>query len=59
MKKITFVLASALLCGAGAMAQEQPDSVRVEQLQEVVVSAVRASKEAPFSVSNIDRASLK
>ena len=59
MNKITFVLASVLLCGAGAMAQEQPDSVRVEQLQEVVVSAVRASKEAPFSVSNIDRKSLK
>ena len=59
MKKITIVLASALMCGAGALAQEQPDSVRVEQLQEVVVSAVRASKEAPFSVSNIDRASLK
>ena len=59
MNKSTFVLASVLLCGAGAMAQEQPDSVRVEQLQEVVVSAVRASKEAPFSVSNIDRKSLK
>ena len=59
MKKITFVLASALLCGIGALAQEQPDSLKVEQLQEVVVSAVRASKEAPFSVSNIDRKSLK
>ena len=59
MNKITFVIASALLCGVVAFAQEQPDSVRVEQLQEVVVSAVRASKEAPFSVSNIDRKSLK
>lgn len=59
MKKITIVIASALLCGAGAMAQDQPDSLKVEQLQQAVVSAVRASKEAPFSVSNIDRTSLR
>ena len=59
MNRITLVIASALLCGITAVAQEQPDSIRVEQLQEVVVSAVRASKEAPFSVSNIDRKSLK
>ena len=59
MKKITVVIATALLCGAGAMAQDQPDSLKVEQLQQAVVSAVRASKEAPFSVSNIDRTSLR
>ncbi|MBP5537477.1 MAG: TonB-dependent receptor plug domain-containing protein [Bacteroidales bacterium] len=59
MKKITIVIATALLCGAGAMAQDQPDSLKVEQLQQAVVSAVRASKEAPFSVSNIDRTSLR
>ena len=35
------------------------DSLLVEQLQEVIVSAVRAAKDAPFAVSNIDRASLK
>ena len=35
------------------------DSLLVEQLQEVVVSAVRASKDAPFAVANIDRESLK
>ena len=40
-----------------AKAQE-PDSTQAEQLQAVVVSAVRASKDAPFAVANIGRKEL-
>lgn len=35
------------------------DSLQVEQLQETVVSAVRASKDAPFAVANIGRHELR
>ena len=35
------------------------DSLQVEQLQEIVVSAVRAAKDAPFAVANIRRAELQ
>ncbi len=41
-----------------AKAQE-PDSTQAEQLQAVVVSAVRASKDAPFAVANIGRKELQ
>ena len=51
-----------LLLGAAAAfsaAAQQPDSLAVEQLQEVVVSAVRATKDAPFAVANIGRTELR
>ena len=51
-----------LLLGAAASfsaAAQQPDSLAVEQLQEVVVSAVRATKDAPFAVANIGRTELR
>ncbi len=47
---------------AAAQAQEPvqaADSLQVEQLQEIVVSAVRAAKDAPFAVANIRRAELQ
>ena len=37
---------------------QEPDSTKAEQLQEVVVNAVRASKDAPFAVANIQRSEL-
>ena len=37
---------------------QEPDSTQAEQLQAVVVSAVRASKDAPFAVANIGRKEL-
>ena len=37
----------------------QEDSLRVERLQDVVVSAVRAGKDAPFAVANISRQELQ
>ena len=44
------------MCGAAA---QEADSTSVEQLNEVVVQAVRVSKEAPFSVSKINRKELQ
>ena len=52
---VAFGLAAAL---QPARAQE-PDSLQVENLQETVVSAVRASKNAPFAVANIGRKELQ
>ena len=37
---------------------QESDSTKAEQLQEVVVNAVRASKDAPFAVANIQRSEL-
>ena len=43
----------------GQNVAQEPDSTQVENLQELVVSAVRASKDAPFAVANIRRAELQ
>ena len=51
--------ASLLACGSLSAAAQEPDSLRVEQLQDVVVSAVRAAKDAPFAVANISRRELQ
>jgi len=60
MKKLFFT--AALLVGAaGASAQNRTalyDSTQVEQLQEVVVSGVRAQKNAPYAISNIRKQDL-
>ncbi len=54
------VLAAGSLCfSAQPAAAQEPDSLQVEQLQETVVSAVRAAKDAPFAVANIRRAELQ
>ena len=50
------LLAAAVVFPAAA---QQPDSLQVEQLQEVVIGAVRAAKDAPFAVANIQRAELQ
>ncbi|MDE6159376.1 MAG: TonB-dependent receptor plug domain-containing protein [Bacteroidaceae bacterium] len=52
------VLAMSMACGTFAMAAE-PDSVSVEQLNEVVVTAVRVPKHAPFAVSKVDKKQLE
>ena len=54
------VLAALLLAGGAFCATAQDlDSLAVEQLQDVVVSAVRASKNAPYAVANISRKDLQ
>ena len=60
--KFNFVFAALAVMGlafARQAAAQEPDSVQVEQLQETVVSAVRASKDAPYAVANIRRAELQ
>ena len=53
-------LAAGSLClSAHPAAPQEPDSLQVEQLQETVVSGVRAAKDAPFAVANIRRAELQ
>ena len=41
------------------LAAQQPDSLAVEQLQEAVIGAVRASGNAPFAVANINASQLE
>ncbi|MCR5710445.1 MAG: TonB-dependent receptor plug domain-containing protein [Bacteroidales bacterium] len=54
------VLASCgLALVAHPAAAQEPDSTDVEHLQEATVSAVRASKDAPFAVANISRSELR
>ena len=55
LSALLFVVGS----GAALRAQAPSDSTQVERLQEVVVSAARASKDAPFAVANLDREALK
>ncbi len=54
-----FAAALAAVGAVPAAAQAPQDSLQVEQLQEVVVSAVRASKNAPYAVANISRRELQ
>ncbi len=61
--RFNFVFAAltalGLVMSAWPARAQEPDSVAVEQLQETVVSAVRAAKDAPFAVANIRRAELQ
>ena len=61
MKRIVLGLA-ALVCAASMNAQGNKavlyDSTQVEQLQEVVVKGVRAQKNAPFAIANIQKQEL-
>ena len=47
------------LAGAAFSSNAQTDSLRVEQLQEAVVGAVRAPSQAPFAVSTLSRGQLQ
>lgn len=61
MKKHFLSLALAAFAPVAATwaQQDSPDSLALEQLQEVVVSGVRAQKNAPFAVANIQKAELQ
>ncbi len=56
MKKI--LLGMTALIAMSATAQEATDSMKLERLQEVVVSGVRTQKNAPFATANIKKAEL-
>ena len=61
MKRINQVAMAVVctLCAQNALAQKDVDTVKVRQLNEVVVKAVRAQKNAPFAVANIEKPELK
>ena len=56
--KRTF-LSCALLSLTGLMVAQTPDSLRLEELHEVVVKGVRAQKDAPYAMSHIKKAELQ
>ncbi|MBR5076962.1 MAG: TonB-dependent receptor plug domain-containing protein [Bacteroidales bacterium] len=61
-KNLLRALLPALLPAFGAFsaaAQAPADSLEIEQLQEVVIGAVRAAKDAPYAVANISRRELQ
>lgn len=58
---ISLISLMLLIAPSPAAAQDlsSNDSLRLEHMQEVVVSAVRAQKDAPFAVANIKKAELQ
>ncbi|MCO6025683.1 TonB-dependent receptor plug domain-containing protein [Prevotella cerevisiae] len=56
MKKI--VLLSLALAGINTIQAQQLDTTKTQHLSEVVVNAIRAKKDAPFAVANIDKNEL-
>ncbi len=56
MKKT--LLSSLLAASVLSVAAQDNDSIRMEQLQEVSVSAVKAPQDAPFAVTNVSRDEL-
>ena len=61
MKRINGVAMAVVctLCAQQALAEQNVDSVNVHQLNEVVVKAVRAQKNAPYAVANIKKQELQ
>jgi iron complex outermembrane receptor protein len=62
MKKVFFlslgIAACCLIESRAADYELEPDSLRIEQLQEVVIDGVRARINEPFAVTNIERSEL-
>ena len=58
MKKI-ILFTAALTCVAGVKAQTAVDTLKQQQLEEVVVAGVRVPKSAPYAVSNIKKSELE
>ena len=52
-------MAACSLASQAALAQTKLDTTKVQNLNEVVVKAVRASKDAPYAVANIKKAELQ
>lgn len=57
MKKDLIIIAALL--AAGATKAETTDSVKTVNLQDVVVNGVRAQKNAPYAVANINQEKLE
>jgi iron complex outermembrane receptor protein len=59
MKKVFITLSIILINGTGIFAQQKADSTKIVRLDEVVVSATRAGKDAPVAYSNVTEMQLK
>ena len=62
MKRFSGIALSVPACSLAsqaALAQTKLDTTKVQNLNEVVVKAVRASKDAPYAVANIKKAELQ
>ena len=58
LKKQTLLLAFATMLATFSVNAQNNDTLRVETLNEVVVSGVRVQKNAPFAVTNIKKVEL-
>jgi iron complex outermembrane receptor protein len=58
MKKIFIFVAAIVSCGLNVVKAENVDSVNVINLNEVVVSGIRAKKETPVAFRNLDSGQL-
>ena len=56
---IALSVAACSLASQATLAQTKLDTTKVQNLNEVVVKAVRASKDAPYAVANIKKAELQ
>ena len=62
MKRFNGIALSVAFCSLAsqaALAQTRLDTTKVQNLNEVVVKGVRATKEAPYAVANIKKAELQ
>ena len=54
-----FLLACVTLPLCASMTSQTTDSLRLEELQDVVVQGVRAQRDAPYAITNIKKAELQ
>lgn len=62
MKRFNGIALSVAFCSLAsqaALAQTKIDTLKVQNLNEVIVKGVRATKEAPYAVANIRKSELK
>lgn len=59
MKKVFMALSALVLSSTGLYSQQKEDSLKVVKLEEVVVSATRASQDAPIAYSNLNERQIK
>lgn len=59
LNRIVFSVVCCVFASQAVWAQATIDTVKVHQLNEVVVKGVRAAKEAPYAVANIKKSELQ
>ena len=59
LNRIAFSVVCCVFASQAVWAQATIDTVKVHQLNEVVVKGVRAAKEAPYAVANIKKSELQ